>query len=492
MAQRETLMRTTGVAVPGLLGVGLGLAMPRGPISTAQSLTGLALAAAAGVGCGWLLRSRWAALLAPVLFAAVFEVVRLPASGPTVDAVRFDGGLWGLVALITGRGFDVVVLLVPMVVGAFWGAALARRSRPATAGGRRRAGQVLLVAASAVVVVLAVALARPAGTEPIRSPDGEVLEGSIAEVAKVTVRGHELGMLLRGRDADLPVLLFLEGGPGGTAIGAMRHAGERLEEHFVVATWDQRGTGTSIGAREPVVSMTVADAVADTVAVAEHLRQRFEEDRIYLVGSSWGSTLGVLTVQARPDLFHAFVGTGQMVNQQETDRRMYAESVAYAERVGDEAFARRLAAIGPPPYEDMLAYPTAITSNPDWDAYGRGPDHDSRSAYPMSLFVAEYTLTQQVRGMGALIDTFAVLYPQLQDVDFRRSPTSLDVPVYLVEGAHEAPGRLVLAQEWFAMLDAPSKRMVVLEHSGHTPHLDEPGAFRDVMVDVVLAETGTG
>jgi pimeloyl-ACP methyl ester carboxylesterase len=348
---------------------------------------------------------------------------------------------------------------------------------------------VALGLAIGVVVLLAVGLARPSGTEPIRGPDGEVVPGSVAELARVQVGGHDQGVMLRGHDADAPVLLFLEGGPGGTALGAMRHAGEGLEEHFVVAVWDQRGTGTSAAAREPVATLTVENAVADAVEVAEYLRERFGEEKVYLVGSSWGSTLGVLAAQARPDLFHAYVGTGQMVDQQDTDRLMYAETLAYAARVGDEALARRLRAMGPPPYEDTLGYPTAIAANPDWDDFARGPDHDPASAYPASLFVAEYTLTEQVRGMGALIDTFAAMYPQLQDVDFRRDVPRLEVPVHVVQGRHEAPGRSDLAEEWFGMLRAPRKDLVVLESSGHTPHLHEPGAFRDYLVDVVLAET---
>ena len=179
--------------------------------------------------------------------------------------------------------------------------------------------------------------------------------------------------MLRGHDVEAPVLLFLEGGPGGTALGSMRYAGQPLEEHFTVATWDQRGTGKSASALEPLDTLTVAQAVADTIEVTEYLRDRFDEERIYLLGSSWGTTLGTLAVQARPDLFHAYIGSGQMVDQQETDKRMYAESVAYAQRVGDTGFAEQLRAIGPPPYTDMLAYPVAIASNPEWHDFSTEP-----------------------------------------------------------------------------------------------------------------------
>jgi pimeloyl-ACP methyl ester carboxylesterase len=482
-------------------GLALAWALPRGPMTTVQSLAALLLGAAVGLLAGWLMASRWAALLAPAAFGAAFEVGRVGAVGPTVDAIRLDG-FYGILALVVGRGFTVLVIGLPMVVGAFWGAALARRQGlggtplpddpAATPSGRtfwRAARGTSLVLATLAVVGLAAALARPASTDPILGANGEPLPGSIAELTAVPIGGHDQWIMLRGQDVDAPVLLFLEGGPGGTALGSMRYAGEPLEEHFTVATWDQRGTGKSASALEPLDTLTVAQAVSDTIEVTEYLRDRFDEDRIYLLGSSWGSTLGVLAVQARPDLFHAYIGSGQMVDQQETDTLMYAESVAYAERVGDTGFAEQLRAIGPPPYTNMLAYPVAIASNPEWHDFTHGADHDARSTYPANLLVEEYSLTETVRSAAALIDTFALMYPQIQEVDFRRDVPSLAVPIFVVEGEHEAPGRAVLARQWFEQLSAPTKQLVTFERSGHTPHLHEPGRFATYLADVVLPQT---
>ncbi|RYV51281.1 alpha/beta fold hydrolase [Pengzhenrongella frigida] len=437
-------------AAGAALGLVLGLAMPRGPMNSLQSLSALTLAVGTGVVAGRAWRTRWAALLTPATCAAVFEVTRSGAPGPSVGAIRLES-LYGVAVFVAGRGFDALVIGAPMVVGAFWGAALARRqpagrASPAHTRAATAVRRAALGLASVGVLVIVVGLARPAGTEAILGSDGEPVPGSVAELVSVPIGGHDQVIMLRGNDVGAPVLLFLEGGPGGTALGAMRYSGQGLEEHFVVATWDQRGTGKSAVARDPVDTLTVDQAVSDTIEVSEYLRDRFRAARIYVVGSSWGTTLGVLAVAQRPDLFQAYVGTGQMVDQQETDTLMYADSVAYAERVGDDRFADQLADIGPPPYTDPLAYPLALSSNPDWDAYPRGADYDNRGAYPTSLFVAEYTLTEQVRATAALADTFAALYPQLQDIDFRRDVPQLAVPVYLVEGAHEAPGRAVLAQ----------------------------------------------
>ena len=120
---------------------------------------------------------------------------------------------------------------------------------------------------------------------------------------------------------------------------------EELSRDFVVVSWDQRGTGKSYAAIDPVPALTLDQAVSDTIELTNHLRARFGEDKIYLLGESWGSTLGVLAVQRRPDLYHAWIGSGQMVSQRETDRRLYHDVLALAAQTGDAALAEHNARV---------------------------------------------------------------------------------------------------------------------------------------------------
>lgn len=339
----------------------------------------------------------------------------------------------------------------------------------------------LLAVATAAVVLLAAGLVRPASTEPIVDADGQEVAGSVAEIVDVPIGGHDQSIMLRGVSAEAPVLLFLEGGPGGTGIGRIRKSGEALEQDFVVAVWDQRGTGKSYDTLEPTDTLTLDQMVDDTLEVTRYLLDRFDQEKLYLVGSSWGTTIGTLAVQRQPELFHAWIGTGQMVDQFATDQLMYAESLTDAQARGDDAAAADLEALGPPPYDNTLDYPVAIASNPKWMQFQHGADYNPASEYPMSLFVAEYTLVEQLRGMAAIAETYHVLYPQLADTDFRIEVPRLEVPVYLVEGQYEAAGRETLAREWFDILEAPSKEYIVFENSGHTPPYDEPGRFADLM-----------
>lgn len=488
MSETESSTITTGrvaaaVVLIALAGAVIGWLLPRGPVTTAQALVSLVALVAVGVGAGWLLRTRWAVVIAPVVFVAVFELARMRIEGPTVDGISLSG-LYGIIALVGGRGIDALLLVLPLVVGSAWGVFLVRRSQRQHAAQpprRHLASRGLLAVATAAVVLLAAGLVRPASTEPIVDADGQEVAGSVAEIVDVPIGGHDQSIMLRGVSAEAPVLLFLEGGPGGTGIGRIRKSGEALEQDFVVAVWDQRGTGKSYDALEPTDTLTLDQMVDDTLEVTRYLLDRFDQEKLYLVGSSWGTTIGTLAVQRQPELFHAWIGTGQMVDQFATDQLMYAESLADAQARGDDAAAADLEALGPPPYDNTLDYPVAIASNPKWMQFQHGADYNPASEYPMSLFVAEYTLAEQLRGMAAIAETYHVLYPQLADTDFRIEVPRLEVPVYLVEGQYEAAGRETLAREWFDLLEAPSKEYIVFENSGHTPPYDEPGRFADLM-----------
>jgi pimeloyl-ACP methyl ester carboxylesterase len=91
----------------------------------------------------------------------------------------------------------------------------------------------------------------------------------------------------------------------------------------------------------------------------------------------------------------------------------------------------------------------------------------------------------RINAFKGFLDTAGTLYPRLQGIDFRHDVPTLDVPVYMVLGEHEARGRAVLANEWFEMLEAPSKESIVFEGSGHRANFDKPGLFAELMSGVL-------
>jgi pimeloyl-ACP methyl ester carboxylesterase len=484
----------TAAAMAATWGIAAGWWMPRGPLTAAEAVWSIVISVLIGALAGVVTKSRWAMLVAPVAFAALFEIVRLDLAGPSVDAIRLSP--YGLLAFATGRGVHALLALVPLAVGAVLGAGAARSLAAADAvpqPKRRRGGlivrRVFTVMVAASLLAFSLALLRPASTSTIRDTDGDVVPGSIAELTTVEANGHDLGLLIRGHSVDNPVLLFLAGGPGGSEYGAMvRHLPE-LEEHVTVVTLDQRGAGTSYPELDPTDTLTLDGAVDDTIVVTEYLLDRFDTDQIYVAGQSWGTTLGVLAVQERPELYRAFVGTGQMVSQRATDRIFYDDTLAWAEETGRDGLADELRDIGPPPYDDMLDYETALSHEQQVYAYDHSPNAEGQGQMSENLLVAEYTLLDQLHVLPAFMDTFAALYPQLQEVDFRETATEFEVPMFFVQGAHEADGRADVFDEWFPMIDAPIVDRVELATSGHRPLWEQPDEFVDYMVDTVLAST---
>lgn len=490
-AERVRAVVVSGFAVPWALLSAWWL--PRGPATTTQSLACIAVGLLLGGVMGWLARSRWPMLIAPVVYAAVFELARIGTDGPTVDGMSLSA--YGVIALVTGRLFHGVVAIAPLVWGVAAGAAWERTHarveaprRPGTIAGRW-AGRMLLGVCGVTLLVLTGALARPATTAPIADPAGDEVAGSIAELTSVNVGGHELGLMIRGHDRANPVLLFLAGGPGGSELGAMRRHLPDLERHFTVVTWDQRGAGRSYAELDPVDTLTLSGALDDTLTVTDHLRGRFGQDRIYLVGQSWGSTLGILAIQAAPERYAAFVGVGQMVSQRATDRIYYDETLKWAARNGQADLVAKLTRIGPPPYRDARLYESVLSHEMAMYPYDHSPNSEGQGQMAENLIVEEYTLTEQVRLLAGFLDTFAALYPQLQDIDFRRSATSFTVPVFFVQGAHETPGRARPFDDWYPRVSAPVKDRVVFDSSGHRPLFEQPREFVDYLTEVVLPRT---
>jgi proline iminopeptidase len=232
----------------------------------------------------------------------------------------------------------------------------------------------------------------------------------------------------------------------------------------------------------------VTSAVDDTIVVTNHLRDRFGQDQIYLLGQSWGTVLGVRAIQEHPELYRAYIGTGQMVDIAATDRIMYDDTLAWARDNDDAALVASLEAIGPPPYDAVQNYEVGVGFEHDVYPYDHTGNSEGDGQYGENPIVAEYSLLDKLHYMGGFLDTYSVLYPQLQDIDFRADATRFDIPVFFVQGAHEADSRALLFDEWFPTVDAPIKDGTELQTSGHRPLWEQPDQFVDYMVDVVLTQ----
>ena len=327
-------------------------------------------------------------------------------------------------------------------------------------------------------VALAIFSQLTVSTPRIVDENGNTPENSIAELRKIELNGREQWISIRGWDKDAPVLLFLAGGPGGTQMAAVRHELAELEKYFVVVNWDQPGSGKSYYA-EKTNNITVETYIEDGHALTEYLKKRFMKEKIYLVGESWGSALGVFLIDRYPESYHALIGTGQMVDFAETERMDYMKAIEIAQSKGDTTLIEKLKANGEPPYygKDVtwksalyLNYLSAyMADNPNIHNPGYNTFRD--------IFSSEYGLLDKINFFRGIINTYNHVYQQLYEIDLRKGFAKLDVPVYFFLGRYDVNAPTVMVKEYERILDAPDKKIVWFEHSGHSPWINEPEKF---------------
>ncbi|HEX2515480.1 MAG TPA: alpha/beta hydrolase [Chloroflexota bacterium] len=409
---------------------------------------------------------KWVALALLAALAAVPVAVSLR-WGPTPRAA----------ALLLAAAW--AALLVLLVLGAV-------RRRSAWAQLTAALGLVLLVP---VTVVLSQATAY---TPPITDAQGKVVPGSIATLEQVTLGGSEQWISIRGRRTDDPVLLWLSGGPGGSQLATARHHLRGLEERFVVVVWEQPGAGKSYHA-VPHATLTPERYVADGHELVQYLRRRFGQEKVYLVGESWGSALGIWLVQRHPELFHAFAGTGQMVAFLETDRLDYEFALRLARERGDAAKVAALERQGPPPYYgEGVAWKQAAYLL-DGFAYMNADPAIAADGFDtvQDLLSPEYGLYDKANWARGVLDTLDVGYPQLWAVDLRAQAPRLEVPVAFLIGRHDVNAPPALAEEYYRLLEAPRKEWVWFERSGHNPWVSESERFVAVVAGTFLGEAAS-
>lgn len=297
----------------------------------------------------------------------------------------------------------------------------------------------------------------------------------------VSIGGIEQWIQFGESKPDNPILLYLHGGPGGTSVPAAA-AWKPWEEHFTVVHWDQRGAGRTFGKNRAAGCgrLTIDRMVQDGVEVAEFLTGILRKPKILLVGHSWGSALGVHMLKRRPELFSAFVGTGQLVNMKLNEEINYRRQLEQAERVGNQEAIGALRAIGPPPFSDWSSLKT-LREWADRLAEGTG---DSVEPRPRPI-AADFTSDEVPTMLEGADFSRKELYEELQAIDLTTLGLRFELPIFFFEGTCDQQTPIELAELYFARIVAPHKEFVRFEGCHHFVVMNRPEAFlRELVVRV--------
>ncbi|MFO0699507.1 MAG: alpha/beta hydrolase [Nitrospira sp.] len=312
--------------------------------------------------------------------------------------------------------------------------------------------------------------------------------GPIHQSEYLAIEGATLFLLTRGEDRRAPVLLWLHGGPGGAERPLFRYFNSELEQHFVVAYWDQRGAGRSFDSDADPHQLTVARHLTDLDAVVDHLRHTLGQDRILLVGHSWGSVLGMLYTQRHPEKISAYVGVAQIVSWLKTQHTAYEFASLAATAQQDAAVLTQLRTLGPPPYstsDQQMAMESVI------DTY-RGVFHKPPCKLCVIMkamatgLVTPWEFISIHRGIHASMDAMT---PELLTLDLEREVPQVEVPVLFLLGRHDRLTESLVAAGYFERLSAPCKQLVWFEDAAHNIPFEEPESFHRAVMEAALPPT---
>jgi pimeloyl-ACP methyl ester carboxylesterase len=348
-----------------------------------------------------------------------------------------------------------------------------------------------ILAVSLVFVGLLLAWS-PGRPQPFLDENGKPLAGSLSEKMHVEINGVEQGMFIKSKEIGNPVLLFVHGGPGMPEYWLTQRYPTGLEDHFTVVWWEQRGAGLSYSPDIAPETMTAEQFIADTLAVTHYLINRFDQEKIYLMGHSWGSYIGIQAAAQAPELYHAYIGMGQVSYQLQSEQLAYEYALAHYRQNGDWRMARKLDAAPPTMTVPLPAGYEALR-----DAYmhgaGIGTTREMQSVitgiFLPSWQFREYTLAEKVnlwRGKVYSRSHAFGLWDTMQATDLTQQVTELAIPTYFFHGKYDYTCAYPLSRAYFDKLDAPLKGFYTFQHSAHSPIFEEPEKALGILLQDVL------
>ncbi len=309
----------------------------------------------------------------------------------------------------------------------------------------------------------------------------------ISEDGFVRIGGIEQWVAIRGRDRSRPAMLFLHGGPC-EAESPFLSLFAPWEERYVVAQWDQRGTGRTFGRSGTPPNMTMEQLTKDAIEVTQYVLNRVQAHKLILVGFSWGAGLGLNVIRSKPELFHAFVGTGQPISGRDIFESMRSSAAARAEAAGDAQAAAELKRFTVSDYGDMTKLHTFFrwtapfpNPGPDWDFIGKlfpllgspeKPASDAASDFLASNPRPDDPATHPV--------CLQKLLPYSFEFDARAGGYDLQVPYFVIQGRNDPRCPPEAAREFVSQVHAPAKNFTVID-GGHFACLSNPTGFLNAL-----------
>jgi pimeloyl-ACP methyl ester carboxylesterase len=349
--------------------------------------------------------------------------------------------------------------------------------------------EALALAAIAVAPAAYTAVPNPhtilAEVGKVVSPNG------IDEAKAVEIGSIRQWITVRGRDRRNPILLVLHGGPAAPDLPNRYLFEGPWTDYFTVVEWDQRGSGKTYELNDPekvAPTMHAERMLQDAEELVAYLRATYGKKKIFVLGHSWGTILGLNLAVRRPDWLYAYIGVGQIINMREAERICYDWVLNTARKAGDAQAVKELEAIAPYPGPNGALPIEKINVERKWSVhyggliYGRDSYDFWENAEKISPDYSEADF--KAIDVGSAF-SLPKLLPEMAATDFTKL-TRLGCPLLIFAGRHDYTTPSEPVQRWFDRLQAPSKRWVWFENSAHMIYAEEPGRVLVNLVQLAL------
>ncbi|HEY3785815.1 MAG TPA: alpha/beta hydrolase [Steroidobacteraceae bacterium] len=315
-----------------------------------------------------------------------------------------------------------------------------------------------------------------ANARRILTPNG------VEKLEKIRIGGIDQWVSARGTDRRNPVMLYIHGGPGYVSIPMSWWFSRGWEEYFTIVQWDQRAAGKTYLLTDPAKvapTLTRERMIDDAEEMATWARKQFGKRKIFVLGHSWGSFLGLQLAERHPDWFYAYIGVGQLIDGPESERRGWQFAMDAARHAGNTEAVRELESIAPYASPGKLVPIKDLYVQRKWLGFYGGAmayRHDNQADSDLAWLSPDYD-DQSIRRIWEG-NKFATPYllPETVALDLS-SIHKLAIPLILLEGRHDRNENSDVAAAWFDTVQAPEKHLVWFEHSAHIPMTEEPGKF---------------
>ncbi|MGG5329413.1 alpha/beta fold hydrolase [Enterococcus sp. AZ163] len=365
---------------------------------------------------------------------------------------------------------------------------------------RREKKVIVVIAAIVLCIVIVVCIILPPSTgktEPYLDDDENVIAGSISEKISVDINGTSLGMFIMAKDNTKPVLLFLGGGPGIPEYFLEQSYPSKLEDEFVVCYLDYRGTALSYDPELTTETMTTEQYVSDAAQVTKYLSERFGQEKIYLMGHSFGTYIGLKVVHQYPNMYHAYIAMSQITNSPKSEKLAYSYMREQYEIAGNTKMVQK--------FDD---YPI-LTSEKAYERYtasslrdtamhelGVGTMRNMKSVisgifFP-SLRCTAYTQAERINiWKGKDFSQSTPIFEESRQYDSFNEVSSIEVPIYFFAGIHDYTVCYSLQQEYYEKINAPIKAFYTFHNSAHSPLFEESEKALAILAQNVLTRKTT-